>query len=115
MREELSFNQETPLKKLPDFVSYANRAARALLSRLDRKLDPRVIIVSVPFREEFETIVTQSASSGYDTEWFADVQGVIGAMPEAYRANLAFEAQGVPWQLNSAVITSGSLPTPGKS
>jgi hypothetical protein len=97
-REEVSFNREFILKKLPDFVSYANSGARALFNRLDVKLDPRVIIVAVPFRKEFETVVTQPDSSAYDTEWFADVHDVIGAIPESYQANLAFEAQGVPWQ-----------------
>ena len=54
-RDELSVNQEILLNRLPEFVSYGNRAARALFNRLDVKLDPQVIILAIPFRKEFET------------------------------------------------------------
>lgn len=97
-REELSFNQEILLKKLPDFVPYADRAARALFNRLDGKLDPRVVVLAIPFRNEFEPILTRRESSVYDTEWFAGIRDVIGGLPESYPANLAFDVQGVTWQ-----------------
>jgi hypothetical protein len=98
-RDELSGNQEILLKRLPDYVSYAKRAARALFNRLDGTLDPQIIILAIPFRKGFETVVTQSESSGYESNWFVDIQELIEGIPESYPADPSFDVQGVvTWQ-----------------
>lgn len=94
----MNFDKKILLNNLPKFAHSSSVAARTLFNRLDPNLNPRIVLVAVPYLDSSDPILICPENCDYLPEWFREIQDIIKELPESYLTDLAFDVQGVVWQ-----------------
>lgn len=94
----MSFQRWIFHEQLGEFVKYANYAARELFDKLDPQLNPRVVLLAIPYGDGTDDIRIEPDGGIYRHEAFASIRDQIRQFDESWLTNFAFDVQGVLWQ-----------------